>query len=113
MIFFISLLLLWIVNSVVYNIKKPWVLAINGDLLYFNKETVIERSTKDITEILKSSLSDELIIKFKKNSDEISIPIYWFDKKDFAIFLDQLQKCSSGIIQVSEEFKKKYNFSTV
>lgn len=112
-IFFVSLLSLWVVNSVVYNIRKPWVLAINGNLLYLNKERIIIRNTDDISEILKSSLSDDLIIKFKKNSDEICIPIYWFDKNDLAIFLEQLQKCSSGIIRVSEDLKKKYNFSTV
>jgi hypothetical protein len=111
-IFFITLLSLWVVNSVVYNVRKPWVLSIKGNSIYVNKESLIERKITDVTEILKSSFSDELIIKFKKNSDQISIPIYWFSKIDFAVFLNQLQKCSSGIISVSEEFKERDNFST-
>lgn len=111
-IFFVTLLSLWIVNSIVYNIRKPWVLSIKENYLYVNKETLIERKITDVTEVLKSSLSDELIIKFKRNSDQISIPIYWFDKMDFTVFLNQLQKCSSGIIRVSEEFKEKDSLST-
>ncbi len=100
-IFFVSLLSLWIVNSVVYNIRKPWVLAINGNLFYLNKERMIIRDIVDISEVLKSSLSDELIIKFKKNSDEICIPIYWFDKSELSVFLQKLEKCSNGRLQIS------------
>jgi len=111
-IFIVSVFSLWVVNSIVYNIRKPWVLAIAENLLYYNDGKIITNNIEDVTEILKSSLSDELIIKFTKSSNELCIPMYWFDKKELAIFLQQLQKCSSGIIRVSEELKKNYNFST-
>ena len=109
-ILFIALLSLWVINSIVYNVRKPWVLSITENSLYVNKERLMERNISDITEIQKSSLSDELIIKFKNNGDEVTIPIYWFDKTEFAIFLNQLQNYSSGTIRVSEDFKGRDNF---